>query len=317
MPTPRVSRAAPAPAQRLARHAARLAARPRRSASTASSTGTTCYPLSGDPDGASFEALTVVAAMAEVDRARSRSARCVHCNSYRNPEYLADAYRTIDHISGRPRAARDRRRLVRARLRRVRLRVRHRRHAGSPRSSRRCRGSRRAGPSSTRRRQRGAHPDPDRWRRGQADPEARRPPRADLARVRRRRRLPGEVGDPGRPLRRRGPRPGGDRALLGGRQPHGRRARHAARGRRDAHDHGHERQRVGLRPRAAARAGAVARRAALGPTTPQATSRSFCASARDCSFLSDWFSIWRMRSRVTLNVRPTSSSVRGCSPPSP
>src|SRR6478609_3535934 len=49
----------------------------------------------------------------------------------------------------------------------------------------------------------------------------------------------------------------------------------------------------------------------------QATSRSFCASASDCSFLSDWFSIWRMRSRVTLNVRPTSSSVRGCSPPSP
>ena len=48
-----------------------------------------------------------------------------------------------------------------------------------------------------------------------------------------------------------------------------------------------------------------------------ATSRSFCASARLWSFLSDWFSIWRMRSRVTLNVRPTSSSVRGCSPPSP
>ena len=48
-----------------------------------------------------------------------------------------------------------------------------------------------------------------------------------------------------------------------------------------------------------------------------ATSRSFCASARDCSFFSDWFSIWRMRSRVTLNVRPTSSSVRGCSPPRP
>ena len=48
-----------------------------------------------------------------------------------------------------------------------------------------------------------------------------------------------------------------------------------------------------------------------------ATSRSFCASARLCSFFSDWFSIWRIRSRVTLNVRPTSSSVRGCSPPSP
>ena len=47
----------------------------------------------------------------------------------------------------------------------------------------------------------------------------------------------------------------------------------------------------------------------------QATSRSFWASARDCSFFSDWFSICLIRSRVTLNVRPTSSSVRGCSPP--
>ena len=50
---------------------------------------------------------------------------------------------------------------------------------------------------------------------------------------------------------------------------------------------------------------------------PYATSRSFCASASDCSFFSDWFSIWRMRSRVTLKVLPTSSSVRGCSPPRP
>ena len=49
----------------------------------------------------------------------------------------------------------------------------------------------------------------------------------------------------------------------------------------------------------------------------QATSRSFCASASDWSFFSDWFSICRIRSRVTLNVRPTSSSVRGCSPPRP
>ena len=37
--------------------------------------------------------------------------------------------------------------------------------------------------------------------------------------------------------------------------------------------------------------------------------RSRCASGSDSSFLSVWFSICRMRSRVTLNARPTSSSV--------
>ncbi len=72
-------------------------------------------------------------------------------------------------------------------------------------------------------------------------------------------------------------------------------------------------------PRALDACGRAARRhdsLSAGRAT-YATSRSFCASARDCSFFSDWFSIWRMRSRVTLNVRPTSSSVRGCSPPKP
>jgi hypothetical protein len=57
----------------------------------------------------------------------------------------------------------------------------------------------------------------------------------------------------------------------------------------------------------------------VGSATPEAVSpsRSCWASRRFWSFLSDWFSIWRMRSRVTLNVRPTSSSVHGGSPPSP
>ena len=48
-----------------------------------------------------------------------------------------------------------------------------------------------------------------------------------------------------------------------------------------------------------------------------ASSRSFCATARLCSFFSDCSSIWRIRSRVTLKLRPTSSRVRGCSSPSP
>ena len=53
------------------------------------------------------------------------------------------------------------------------------------------------------------------------------------------------------------------------------------------------------------------------PGAVSMSSRSCWASRRCWSFLSDWFSIWRIRSRVTLNVRPTSSRVHGCSPPRP
>ena len=41
--------------------------------------------------------------------------------------------------------------------------------------------------------------------------------------------------------------------------------------------------------------------------------RIWAASASARSFFRPWFSIWRIRSRVTLKARPTSSSVRGCS----
>ncbi len=84
----------------------------------------------------------------------------------------------------------------------------------------------------------------------------------------------------------------------------------------EARDRGRARADAGY-PSRVIRDGGLLGGLSLGDGRVYATSRSFWASASDCSFFSDWFSIWRIRSRVTLNVRPTSSSVRGCSPPRP
>ena len=56
------------------------------------------YPVDGDPGGKNFEGLVSLTALAACTE-HVKIGGLVFCNSYRNPQLLVDAHRTVDHLA--------------------------------------------------------------------------------------------------------------------------------------------------------------------------------------------------------------------------